>query len=57
MKESIEISGFHSVPRDIVLSCGVLPCGTKFLEKHAAAIFILAAKQEDMSCNFKIFPE
>jgi len=57
MIENTEISGCHSGARDIVLFCGVLPRGTKFLEKHAVAIFTLAVKQEGMSCNLKIFPE
>ena len=57
MIEKIEISGFHSGAHDIYLFCGVSPCGTKVLVKHAAAFFTLAAKQEHMSCSFKIFPE
>jgi hypothetical protein len=57
MIEKIEISGFHSGAHDIVLFCGVLLCGTKVLVNRSAAFFTLAAKQVDMTCNFKIFSE
>jgi hypothetical protein len=44
MIEKIEISGFRSGAHDIVLFCGVLPCGTKVLVKHARAFVTLASK-------------
>jgi hypothetical protein len=57
MIEKVEFASFRSGAHDIVPFCGVLPCATKVLENRAAAFFTLAAKQEDMSCNFKIFPK